>query len=77
MNLTVLLIYLIINAYFQVKYYHFWLNVKLPRRKSAQKKEKKKQIISLNLFNLFLNAAMSLGILINYSGNKLLQLLMA
>lgn len=74
MNLTVLLIYLIINAYFQVKYYHFWLNVKLPRRKSAQKK---KQIISLNLFNLFLNAAMSLGILINYSGNKLLQLLMA
>lgn len=75
MNLTVLLIYLIINAYFQVKYYHFWLNVKLPRRKSAQKK--KKQIISLNLFNLFLNAAMSLGILINYSGNKLLQLLMA
>lgn len=75
MNLTVLLIYLIINAYFQVKYYHFWLNVKLPRRKSAQKKKKK--IISLNLFNLFLNAAMSLGILINYSGNKLLQLLMA
>lgn len=39
MNLTVLLIYLIINGYFQVKYYHFWLNVKLPRRKSAQKKK--------------------------------------
>lgn len=77
MNLTVLLIYLIINGYFQVKYYHFWLNVCLTASAEICSKKKKKQIISLNLFNLFLNAAMSLGILINYSGNQLLQLLMA